>query len=150
MALVIELSISDGVSESELPSEEKLQQWAQAAYQGDSEVIVSMQVVAGDEMRALNKEYRGKDRPTNVLSFPMDLPDEIGINLLGDLAFCDEVIEVEAKQQAKSLEAHWAHMVVHGMLHLQAYDHIEDDEAELMEAKEIEIMKTLGFDNPYQ
>ncbi|MCK5262281.1 MAG: rRNA maturation RNase YbeY [Gammaproteobacteria bacterium] len=150
MAVDIELSISEGVEEAALPSEEKLQHWAQSSYLGNEEVIASLQIVGSDEMQDLNKNYRGKDKPTNVLSFPMELPDEVDINILGDLALCDEVIESEAKQQGKSLEAHWAHMVVHGMLHLQGYDHIEDNEAETMEAKEIEIMKELGFENPYQ
>ena len=150
MAVLLEQSVSEGIDESVLPSAEKFQHWAQASYPGSDEVIVSLQVVASDEMQDLNKNYRGKDKPTNVLSFPMEVPDEVGINLLGDLALCDEVIESEAKQQGKAAEAHWAHMVVHGMLHLQGFDHINDDEAEAMEAKEIEVMKNLGFDNPYK
>ena len=150
MTVILELSVSDGVNEDVLPAEENLQRWAQASYSGNKEVIASLQIVASDEMQRLNKEYRAKDKPTNVLSFPMELPDEVGINILGDLALCDEVIESEAKQQDKTAESHWAHMVVHGMLHLQGYDHIEDNEAETMEAKEIEIMKSLGFENPYQ
>ena len=150
MAVSIELTISDDVNKEKLPSAENLQHWAQNCYSGDNEVVVSLQVVGSDEMQILNKDYRGKDKPTNVLSFPMELPEEVGINILGDLALCDEVIESEAKQQAKSAEAHWAHMIVHGMLHLQGYDHIEDNEAETMEKKEIEIMEKLGFVNPYQ
>lgn len=150
MAITIELSVSNDVNESQLPSEENFQHWAQASYPGDDEVVTSLQIVSSDEMQKLNKDYRGKDKPTNVLSFPMELPEEVGINILGDLALCDEVIEAEARQQAKTSEAHWAHMIVHGMLHLQGYDHIEDDEAEVMEAKEIKIMKNLGFENPYK
>ncbi|MDH5611199.1 MAG: rRNA maturation RNase YbeY [Gammaproteobacteria bacterium] len=149
MAIIIELSISDDVDQASLPNEENLQHWAQASYPDDDEAVASMQIVSSDEMQILNRDYRGQNKPTNVLSFPMELPEEIGINILGDLALCGEVIEMEAKQQAKKSEAHWAHMVVHGMLHLQGYDHIEDDEAEIMEAKEIEIMKNLGFENPY-
>lgn len=150
MAVIIELSISDEVEEATLPTEEDFQHWAQASYLGDDEAVVSLQIVGSDEMRELNNDYRGKDKPTNVLSFPMELPEEVGINILGDLALCDEVIEMEAKQQDKPAEAHWAHMLVHGMLHLQGYDHIDDADAEVMEAKEIEIMKNLGFDNPYK
>lgn len=150
MALSIELSISDDVDQATLPAEEKLQHWAEASYLEDDEAVASLQIVSSDEMQVLNRDYRGKDKPTNVLSFPMDLPEEIGLNILGDLALCDEVIEMEAQQQSKTAAAHWAHMVVHGMLHLQGYDHIEDDEAEVMEAKEIEIMKNLGFENPYK
>ncbi|MCW8924079.1 MAG: rRNA maturation RNase YbeY [Gammaproteobacteria bacterium] len=150
MAVEIELSISEGVDESALPTEEQLQHWAQSGYLSEGDAVASFQIVASNEMQGLNKNYRGKDKPTNVLSFPMEVPAEVGINILGDLALCKEVIESEAKQQGKSLESHWAHMVVHGMLHLQGYDHIEDAEAELMEAKEIEIMKSLGFANPYK
>ena len=150
MAVIIELSVSDNVNEINLPSEKTFQRWAQASYPGDGEVVVSLQIVGSDEMQTLNKDYRGKDMPTNVLSFPMELPEEVGINILGDLALCDTVIEMEAEQQAKTSEAHWAHMVAHGMLHLQGHDHIEDDEAESMEKKEIEIMKNLGFENPYK
>ena len=150
MSVIIELSVSDDVNEENVPSEENFQHWAESCYTADDEAVVSLQIVGSDEMQSLNKDYRGKDKATNVLSFPMELPDEVGINILGDLAFCDEVIENEAKQQAKSAEAHWAHMMVHGTLHLQGYDHIENDEAEVMEAKEIEIMEILGFENPYK
>lgn len=150
MAVSIELSISEGVNESALPSNEKFQDWAQASYLAKDEVIVSVQIVGSNEMQSLNKTYRGKDKPTNVLSFPMEMTEEVGINILGDLALCDDVIESEAKQQGKSTEAHWAHMVVHGMLHLQGYDHIDDDEAEKMEAMEIEILNSFGFGNPYK
>lgn len=150
MAVIIELSISDEVDAAALPSEEDFQQWAQPCYPGEDEAVVSLQIVSSDEMQELNKTYRAKDQPTNVLSFPMELPEEVGINILGDLALCAAVIDAEAKQQGKQPVAHWAHMLVHGMLHLQGYDHIEDDEADAMEAREVEIMKALGFENPYQ
>ena len=150
MSFTIELSVSDDVNKLNLPSEENFQHWAQSSYAGNNEVVASLQIVSSDEMQVLNKDYRGKDKPTNVLSFPMELPEEVGINILGDLALCDEVIESEAEEQDKQVEAHWAHMVVHGMLHLQGYDHIGDDEANVMETKEIEIMKALGFNNPYK
>jgi len=149
MSLIIELSVSDDVNKLNLPSEEDFQHWAESSYAGNNEVVISLQVVSSDEMRVLNKDFRGKDKSTNVLSFPMELPEEVGINILGDLALCDEVIESEAKEQGKAAIAHWAHMVVHGMLHLQGYDHIEDEEANIMETKEIEIMQVLGFENPY-
>ena len=150
MSFTIELSVSDDVNKLNLPSEENFQHWAQSSYAGNNEVVASLQIVSSDEMQVLNKDYRGKDKPTNVLSFPMELPEEVGINILGDLALCDEVIKSEAEEQGKQVEAHWAHMVVHGMLHLQGYDHIGDDEANVMETKEIEIMKALGFENPYK
>lgn len=150
MAVIIELSISDEVDTAVLPSEEDFEQWVQPCYPDEDEAVASLQIVSSEEMQVLNKTYRAKDKPTNVLSFPMELPEEVGINILGDLALCATVIKAEAKQQGKEPAAHWAHMVVHGMLHLQGYDHIEDDEAEEMEAREVEIMQTLGFENPYQ
>ena len=97
MAVIIELSVSDDVNEANLPSEESLQHWAQSSYLGNDEVVASLQIVSSDVMQTLNKDYRGKDKLTNVLSFPMELPEEVGINILGDLALCDEVIEAEAK-----------------------------------------------------
>lgn len=150
MSFTIELSVSDDVNNLNLPSEKNFQHWAQSSYAGNDEVVASLQIVSSDEMQILNRDYRGKDKPTNVLSFPMELPEEVGINILGDLALCDEVIESEAEEQGKQVEAHWAHMVVHGMLHLQGYDHIGDEEANVMETKEIEIMKALGFEDPYK
>ena len=95
-----------------------IQQWADNACLDNDKVIVSVQVVSNDEMRELNRTWRGKDRPTNVLSFPMELPDEVDLKILGDLVLCADVINTEAEQQHKPVKAHWAHMVVHGMLHL--------------------------------
>lgn len=101
------------------------------------------------ESHSLNLTYRGKDKPTNVLSFPFEVPPGMEMSLLGDLVICRQVVEKEAQEQGKPLEAHWAHMVVHGSLHLLGYDHIEDDEAEEMEALETEIMLALGYEDPY-
>ncbi|HLV78202.1 MAG TPA: rRNA maturation RNase YbeY, partial [Marinobacter sp.] len=95
-------------------------------------------------------QYRGKDKPTNVLSFPFEAPAGITMPLAGDLVICAPVVALEAQQQRKQPVAHWAHMVVHGMLHLQGYDHIEDDDAEAMEALEVRLLSELGFANPYQ
>ncbi len=151
MSVKLEMSQSDDVPpDSFVPAESDCKQWVESALQRDDDVIASMQIVSVDEMQQLNRDYRGKDKPTNVLSFPMDVPQEIGLNLLGDLVLCAQVIADEAAQQNKPLQAHWAHMIVHGMLHLQGYDHIEEHEAEHMEALEIDILQTLGFANPYQ
>ena len=102
----------------------------------------------------MNRDYRNMDKPTNVLSFEFEQPPGLveldeELPYLGDLIICAEVVIREAREQNKALEAHWAHMIVHGALHLQGYDHIEDEEAEEMEALEIEIMQTLGYENPY-
>ena len=133
-----------------LPTEEEIVQWATAAVQPEGdEVEMTVRIVDEAESHELNLTYRGKDRPTNVLSFPFECPDEVELPLLGDLVICRQVVEREAAEQEKSLMAHWAHMVVHGSLHLLGYDHIEDDEAEEMESLETQIMQGLGFDDPY-
>ncbi|MDH5424461.1 MAG: rRNA maturation RNase YbeY [Gammaproteobacteria bacterium] len=150
---MLDLVIQNQQHDIELPQQENLQKWAAAALINADDVQVTLRVVDTGESRALNNEYRGKDKPTNVLSFPMDVPQEflevLDINLLGDLVVCAEIVEQEAAQQNKIAEAHWAHMLVHGMLHLQGFDHIDDDEAELMEKREISILKQLGFESPY-
>ena len=136
--------------ESDLPTAEQIEQWATAAVQPQSdEVEMTVRIVDEAESHALNLNYRGKDRPTNVLSFPFECPDEVELPLLGDLVICRQVVEREAQEQDKPLMAHWAHMVVHGSLHLLGYDHIEDDEAEEMESLETQIMTELGFADPY-
>jgi len=152
MPVIVELAISEDVvsEDAEIPDETEFQAWADCAFLGDDDVIASLQIVGRDEMQALNNDYRGIDKPTNVLSFPIEIPEEVDINILGDLVFCADVIKAEAGEQCKSLSAHWAHMLVHGMLHLQGYDHIDDDEAEQMEMKEVDILQQLGFSNPYQ
>ena len=133
-----------------LPTEEQIVQWATAAVQPEGdEVEMTVRIVDEAESHDLNLTYRGKDRPTNVLSFPFECPDEVELPLLGDLVICRQVVEREAAEQDKPLMAHWAHMVVHGSLHLLGYDHIEDNEAEEMESLETQIMQGLGFDDPY-
>ncbi|EIJ73624.1 rRNA maturation RNase YbeY [Haemophilus haemolyticus] len=133
-----------------LPTEEQIVQWATAAVQPEGdEIEMTVRIVDEAESHELNLTYRGKDRPTNVLSFPFECPDEVELPLLGDLVICRQVVEREAAEQEKPLMAHWAHMVVHGSLHLLGYDHIEDDEAEEMESLETQIMQGLGFDDPY-
>jgi len=135
---------------SGLPDEAAFQRWLEAAvtpFQPESEVTIRL--VDEAESHELNLTYRGKDKPTNVLSFPFEAPPGIELPLLGDLIICRQVVEQEADEQGKSVEAHWAHMVVHGTLHLLGYDHIEDEEAEEMEALETEIMLALGYPDPY-
>ncbi|MBV1960310.1 MAG: rRNA maturation RNase YbeY [Oleibacter sp.] len=110
---------------------------------------LTVRLVSEEESQTLNHEYRGKEKPTNVLSFPFDAPPEVPIELLGDLIICIDVVEREADEQNKTTEAHWAHMVVHGCLHLLGYDHIKDDEAEEMEALERTILASLGYSDPY-
>ena len=143
--------------ENDLPTEEQLCQWATAAlinrtvsYDKSEEPELTIRIVDEAESQELNGEYRGKDKPTNVLSFPFEAPAHIPIPLLGDLIVCKQVVEREAVEQGKTLTAHWAHMIVHGCLHLLGYDHIEDEEAEEMEGIEKVVMKDLGFEDPYK
>ncbi|MCK3657665.1 rRNA maturation RNase YbeY [Pasteurellaceae bacterium Pebbles2] len=136
--------------ESKLPTLAQLTLWASRAVQAENlEPEMTIRIVDEEESHHLNLTYRGKDRPTNVLSFPFECPDEVELPLLGDLVICRQVVEREAAEQGKPLLAHWAHLVVHGSLHLLGYDHIEEDEAEEMESLESQIMLNLGFEDPY-
>jgi probable rRNA maturation factor len=116
---------------------------------GRARVVVSVRAVGSARSRSLNSAYRGKDRPTNVLSFegPGAMPD--GTRILGELVICVPVVAREARAQGKSAESHWAHMTVHGVLHLLGFDHERDAEARKMAAREIQILDRLGFSNPY-
>jgi probable rRNA maturation factor len=151
MSVTVELSVSDSMEAApeDVPDAATIQRWAEQACLCDEPVIVSVQIVSADEMRELNKTWRGHDKATNVLSFPMPSPDVIDVKILGDLALCAAVINAEATQQHKAGDAHWAHMLVHGMLHLQGYDHIDDRQADQMEALEIRILGQLDYSNPY-
>lgn len=135
-----------------LPSFEQLELWVNAALAERcdlDEPELTIRITDEAESQELNREYRGKDYPTNVLSFPFEAPPEIPIPLLGDLVICAPVVFREAEEQAKTAESHWAHMVIHGCLHLLGYDHINDDEAEEMEGIERQIMASLGYKDPY-
>jgi probable rRNA maturation factor len=113
---------------------------------------VALSTVGAARMRTLNRSYRGKDKPTNVLSFPVQPhPATRGAEPLplGDVVICPAVLRREAREQGKAERAHWAHLVVHGALHLVGYDHEHDDEARRMERREIAVLRALGFDNPY-
>ncbi|NRN28901.1 rRNA maturation RNase YbeY [Photorhabdus heterorhabditis] len=134
----------------DLPEETLFQRWLDGVLpQFQSESEVTIRIVDEAESHDLNLTYRGKDKPTNVLSFPFESPPTVALPLLGDLIICRQVVEKEAEEQQKTVEEHWAHMVVHGCLHLLGYDHIEDDEAEEMESLETEIMQKLGYSDPY-
>lgn len=132
------------------PDKAQIQQWVDAALEDhgrDTEIVI--RIVDVHESAQLNKQYRHKPGPTNILSFPADIPEGIGLNLLGDLVVCAPVVEREAAEQQKFLTHHWAHIIIHGVLHLLGHDHIDDDEAEVMESKEINILQKLNISNPY-
>ena len=140
------------VDSQTLPNDEELQLWVEKAlsdYSKDAEVVI--RIVDTDEISDLNQQYRLKTGPTNILSFPFEVPEGVsGLNLLGDLVVCAEVLQQEAIAQKKPLKDHWAHIIIHGILHLIGYDHIKAKDALEMEAKEIHLLQQLRIDNPYQ
>lgn len=134
------------------PKKSLLSKWAQQALSKKIESAeLTIRIVDVEEMSSLNSMFRQKSGPTNVLSFPLTLPEdiELDITLLGDIVICADVVNREAQEQHKPRDSHWAHMVIHGVFHLLGYDHETDKDAEIMEALEIEIMQSLGFANPY-
>ena len=160
----------DAAEEPE-PSDRQLERWATTAFSapclvnlprslsGNTEVKLSIAILGPERMRALNREFRNKDKTTNVLAFPSYQENESQENesippsaelLLGDIILCPEVINAEAQSQQKKMEDHWAHMVVHGALHLLGYDHELQADAEQMEDTESDLLATLGIPNPYQ
>ncbi|MRH78582.1 rRNA maturation RNase YbeY [Spiribacter sp. C176] len=133
------------------PSDADFEEWVAAALESAPvahELVVRL--VDEAESQALNDQYRGQDRPTNVLSFPTDLPPDIDLSLLGDIVICAPVVEREAIEQKKAPKAHWAHLTIHGVLHLLGYDHQDDQEAKRMETIECAILSSLGYANPYE
>ncbi|AFI82937.1 rRNA maturation RNase YbeY [Methylophaga nitratireducenticrescens] len=137
-------------TDADVPSEQQFQRWASAALaEVNEDCELTIRLVDETESAELNNDYRGKNYPTNVLSFPFESPVPLEPVLLGDLVLCVPVVEREAAEQEKTTNDHWAHLIVHGCLHLLGYDHIEDDEAELMESLEIKILQKLDINNPY-
>lgn len=153
----VQLQFASGAAN--LPDPKRMEDWVRQSCPDHDDVSVGIRIVDEAESAQLNKQYRHKQGATNVLSFPFESPflaedvdedDEILDNFLGDLVICAPIVEAEATQQSKTLEAHWAHMVVHGVLHLQGYDHTETAQAEQMEDIERHILQGLGFPDPYQ
>jgi probable rRNA maturation factor len=134
-----------------IPSTAAIRRWARAALSGvrQRRVAVNVRIVGAGESRRLNASYRRRDKATNVLSFPYEAPPGAKSDLLGDLVICAPVVKHEARAQGKTEKAHWAHMVVHGIMHLRGYDHDNDEDAAVMERREIRTLRTLGFPNPY-
>ncbi|OOV86439.1 rRNA maturation RNase YbeY [Oceanospirillum linum] len=134
-----------------LPNKPDLARWVQAVLDAheDTGHEVTIRVVTPEESQQLNHQYRGKEKPTNVLSFPFESPPDLALPLLGDLIVCADVVAQEAVEQHKALQDHWAHMIIHGCLHLLGYDHIADEEAEEMESLEIELLASLNIKDPY-
>lgn len=146
------LSVSYAVPRAGIPAPASFRQWVAAALWGARRrkpAEVGIRIVGTQEGQVLNRDYRGKDYATNVLSFPAELPPGVNVPLIGDLAICAPVVAREAIEQHKAPRDHWAHLTVHGTLHLLGYDHIEDAEAEAMETLETRILATLGIADPY-
>ena len=133
-----------------LPDEYQVRRWVEAALgAARPEAQLTVRVVEPEEMTELNETYRHKPGPTNVLSFPFEVPPGVDVPLLGDIVICAAVVAQEAGEQGKRPPAHWAHMVVHGCLHLLGYDHIEPAQAEAMESLERQTLAGLGYSDPY-
>jgi len=148
-SIIIQLA----ADKTSVPKKSLLRKWALEALKNNIDAAeVTIRIVEKDEMTELNSTYRHKNKPTNVLSFPFDMSEDVKLDIpiLGDIVICADVVNQEAQDQGKSPQAHWAHMVVHGVFHLLGYDHEEDCEAEEMEALEINVLKTMGFENPYE
>ncbi len=139
----LNLSVQYACNSDGLPLRQDLRRWARAALEGGGTVVIRF--VGADEGRALNRDYRHKDYATNVLSFPYEFEPAIA----GDMVICPEVVTREAAEQGKAAAAHFAHLVVHGMLHLQGWDHDNDEDAAAMEAEEKRILAGLGYPDPY-
>ena len=133
-----------------IPGEDAIRQWVLLALpEHKKEAELTVRIVDEAEITALNRQYRGKDGPTNVLSFPYEGIPGVATDLLGDIVICAPVVATEAVAQDKPLAAHWAHIVVHGVLHLLGYDHQYDDHAHQMESRESELLASLGYPDPY-
>jgi probable rRNA maturation factor len=141
---------------SDLPLESDLLLWATSAIEKPGKWEISLRIVDRKESQALNRDYRGKDQPTNVISFPFELPPGLSADMLGDeavplgdLVICAPLVREEALMQGKPETSHWAHLLIHGILHLQGYDHVLDKDAEVMENLETRLLATLGIADPY-
>jgi probable rRNA maturation factor len=147
----LELELQIATQQDNIPSKESFASWTKAALREErDQAEVVIRLVDESEIQELNREYRNKDKPTNVLSFASNLPAVVDSSLLGDLVICSSVVQHEAMEQGKSEEMHWAHMVVHGVLHLLGYDHQDDSNARTMEQLEREVMASIGFQDPYK
>lgn len=146
----LDVAVSYALPRKGIPAPNSFRQWVAAALKGRiREADLAIRLVDAKEGRSLNRHYRGRDYATNVLSFPAELPEGVKLPLLGDLVICAPVVAREAREQKKPLSAHYAHLTVHGVLHLLGWDHEDEREAECMEQLEREILATMGIADPY-
>jgi probable rRNA maturation factor len=146
----MELEIQREINDPSVPGDTRIESWVRQALDGETAVMLNVRIVDQAEGWALNRQWRGKDYATNVLSFPADTPAVEGVRVLGDVVLCAPVIVREAVEQGKSPESHWAHLVIHGVLHLLGFDHTDGPGAGRMEAREAALLSGLGFPNPYE
>jgi len=148
----LDVSVGYAASRKGVPASASFRRWIEAALKGARRrkaTEVSVRIVDTEEGQALNLQYRGRDYATNVLSFPVELPPGVDLPLIGDLVICAPVVAREAAEQGKKPADHWAHLTIHGTLHLLGYDHIDEAEAEAMEALETRVLAGLGISDPY-
>ena len=148
--MTIDVDVQFVAQSSQIPDRQSIKMWARtvlADHNKDTELVI--RVVDEDEGIELNKKWRQSDSPTNVLSFPVSDIEAINHNILGDIIICAPVVVREARKQGKSNDAHWAHMVIHGVLHLLGHDHITKEDAGIMETLETDILANLGYADPY-
>ena len=149
MTLIVDIQMASASEEA--PDPQSIERWVSAAIGNQRESTeLSIRIVDVDEGQILNEQFRGSTGATNVLSFPFENESPEPLPLIGDIIICAPVVLKEANEQNKTLNAHWAHMIIHGVLHLLGYDHQNDSEAAIMEALETEIMQKLGFPPPYK
>ncbi len=146
----IDVDVQYATDGPDLPDKSQLKHWVETALEDLQEnAVLTIRIVDEDEATQLNEQWRKSQGPTNVLSFVYEGEPEIAPNLLGDIVVCAPVVAREAKQQNKNIDAHWAHMVIHGVLHLNGFDHIKPEDADCMESLEIKILEELNYNNPY-
>jgi probable rRNA maturation factor len=147
--MAIEVDVQQATDFRPLPGHRDFKLWVTAALQEIGDAELTLRLVDEAESRELNSRYCGKDTPTNVLSFPAGLPPGMDVPLLGDIVICAPLVHSEAMAQNKPVQAHWAHLVIHGVLHLLGHDHQDEQEAGVMEALEVDLLFSLGYENPY-
>lgn len=145
----VELAFFNESQLNDIPEQQQFEKWIQLALPLDSHCELALRIIDEDEMVRLNQQFRNRKGTTNVLSFPAQIPEGVDLPLLGDIIICAPVVLHEAKQQQKMIVHHFAHLAIHGTLHLLGHDHHEPKDAQIMEQREVDIMEKLGFPNPY-
>jgi len=147
--VTIEVDVQNATVFEPLPEDAEFSLWVETALRERRDIELTLRLVDRDESRELNSRYRGKDKPTNVLAFPAELPPGLGLPLLGDIVICAPLVGEEAEAQQKPVQSHWAHLVIHGVLHLLGHDHQDEQDTAEMEAIEVGLLVSLGYGNPY-